>query len=281
MTSSFPLLPKDFEGDPELVAMHRATALEAINRTLRMSEIRCASFDEMLARIEHLWDDPYADEIVYRFSTEPLTENQYFALAESIRRLADEADGLPSPKKASVDRAIKRMLASMPAKAAAPVAEQWLEHKRKFRREIAYKILRVCGLTSGSGTTLLSVFNRTGDQECLRLIARFPIALAHVDVPSVMKLIEDDYWRMRLVQSAIMFDKSKAMLLANSYPVEFIHAIGRLKDETALPRIAEIFKANHDDLRVISIYAWALGQIKDINALMELKKHIEKLVSKI
>lgn len=276
MSTPFPSLPKNFANDPEMVAAHRAMAIEAINRTIRMSEIRCVPFDELLMRIEHLWDDPHAGEIAYRVCNEELSDNQYYALAESIRRLADEVDLLPSAQKSSPDRAIKRMLASMPAKVAAPVAEQWLEHKRKFRREVAYRVLRECGLTAASGPRLLDVFGRTGDQECLKLVARFPVAIGNMDVPSILEKIDEDYWRMRLVQAAIISNKTGAMALADSYPHEFLHAIGRLKDATVLPKLRDLFEKHSQELRFISLYAWVLGQIGAQNELLTLKAHVEK-----
>ena len=215
MSMNFPSLPERFANDPEMVAEHRRQALEAINRTIQMSEIRCVPFDDLLARIEHLWDDPQADQIVYRACKEKFSENQCYALAELIRRLADAVDLLPSEQKPSLDRAIKRMLADMPADIAAPVAEQWLEHKRKFRREIAYRVLRECGLTATSGTRLLDVFNRTGDQECLRLLARFPVAIENMDIPPILEKMDEYYWRMRLVQAALISNNTSAMVLAD------------------------------------------------------------------
>jgi hypothetical protein len=46
----------------------------------------------LLKRIEHLWDEHYAGEIVYRTCSEEFSDNQYYALAESIRRLADAVE---------------------------------------------------------------------------------------------------------------------------------------------------------------------------------------------
>jgi hypothetical protein len=141
MNRSNPDLPQEFAGNPVLVEAHRTMMLDEIDRTIRMAEIRCLPFDDMLRRIEHLWDDDAAGEIVYRACSEPLSQNQLCALAESVSRLAETVEGLPSTLKAKLDRAIKRILSRMPAEVAVPIAEPWLEHKRKFRREVAYHIL--------------------------------------------------------------------------------------------------------------------------------------------
>ena len=277
MSVNFPSPPERFANDPEIVAEHRRQALEAINRTIKMSEICCVTFDNLLARIERLWDDPDAGQIVYRVCNETLSENQCYALAESIRRLANAVDLLPSVQKASPDRAIKRMLVSMPAEIAVSVAEQWLEHKRKFRREIAYRLLRECDLTAASGARLLDVFSRTRDQECLRLLARSPAAIENMDIQPILENMDDYYWRMRLVQAALISNKTHAMALADSYPYEVLHSIGRLRDATVLPKLADLFATHSHDLQFVSLYAWVLGQLGAYTELLTLKAHVEKL----
>jgi hypothetical protein len=252
-------------------------AISEIKQTISMSEVRCLPFDELLRRIERLWEDPQASEIVYRACEENLSHNQLHALAESVRRLANAVDLLPSAHKASPDRAVKRMLARMPAEIAAPVAEQWLEHRRKFRRDIAYSVLRACGLTATSGVRLLETFNRTGDQECLKLIARNPVAIGDLNVPALIARTEDEYWQMRLVQAALVANRSKAMPLAESHPREFLHSVGRLKDMTLIPTIRQIFRQHSHDLQLLSLYAWVLGQLSEREVLEQLRIHVESL----
>jgi hypothetical protein len=270
-------LPEELANNPEIVTQHRAMIIDDINRTISMSEVRCLPFDELLSRIERLWEDTQASEISYRVCEETLSHNQFYALAESVQRLAKATDLLPSAYKASLDRAIRRMLARMPAEIAAPVAQQWLEHKRKLRREIAYGILRECGLTAASGPYLVSVFDRTGDQECLKLIARHPVAVGNLDIVPLLDKLEEAYWRMRLVQAAIISNKRKWMTLAESHPREFVHAVGRLRDVTLMSKLCELFKRHSENLDFLSLYGWALGQLGARTELAELKAHIEKL----
>jgi len=55
--------------------------------------------------------------------------------------------------------------------------------------------------------------------------------------------------------------KPKVMALADTYPSEFLHAIGRLKDATLRPKMRELFDKHSDDLKFLSLYAWVLGQL--------------------
>lgn len=273
--SRFPELPESLADNPEIVAEHRRMILDDIRRTIRMSEVRCLAFDEILRRIEQLWEDPQAGEIVWRVCEESLSHNQLHALAASVQQLADSVDRLPSACKASPDRAIRRILSRMPAEIAAPVAEQWLDHPRKFRREIAYRVLRDCGLTAASGKRLMEVFHRTGDQECLKLIARHPIAIGELDVPAILDAVTDEYWRTRVVQAALVSNRSTAMALADSHPREFLHSTGRLRDATLMPTLRQLFDRHSQDLSFLSLYAWALGQLEAHAELSQLKLHID------
>jgi hypothetical protein len=69
----------------------------------------------------------------------------------------------------------------MPADIAAPIAEPWLEHKHKFRREMAYRIFRGAGVPPEFDPRLLAAFKKNGDQQCLELVARYPAAVAATD----------------------------------------------------------------------------------------------------
>ncbi|MEQ9243729.1 hypothetical protein [Roseovarius indicus] len=270
-------MPEKLATNPDVAAAQRKMLLDDINRTISLSEARCLSFDTLLERVERLWEDPQASEIVYHLCEMSLSTNQEYALAESARRLADSAEYLPSSQKQRCDRAIKRILSRMQAKVAAPIAEQWLQHKRKFRREISYNILRKCGLTASSGPRLLDVFHATHDQQALELIARFPVAAGNIDIPTIIDQVDEEYWRMRMVQAALESDKEKALKLAELFPREFTNAAGRLKDTTLMPKLRELLIEHAEDLDFLSVYAWALGQFKASGDLKELKIHIDTI----
>ena len=71
--------------------------------------------------------------------------------------------------------------------------------------------------------------------------------------------------------------KPKAKVLADTYPSEFLHAIGRLKDATLRPKMRELFDKHSDDLKFLSLYAWVLGQLRASEQLAALKAHVENL----
>jgi hypothetical protein len=159
----------------------------------------------------------------------------------------------------------------MPAEIAGPIVEPWLEHKRKFRREIAYQVLRRCGITSEIGVRLVAIFQQTRDQECLRLLARNPTALLAAAPEIVVKLLDEEYWRMRVVQSLLAISIDRGAVLSASYPREFIWAAGRQRDPALLPAMRKLLADRQDDLDFVSLYAWALGQIGARDDLLQLR----------
>lgn len=270
-------LPAGFADHPELIALHRQMLMEEIDRTLSLAEVRSLSFDELLNSIEHLSDISNSAEIVFRACEYAPSLNQAYSLAESVRRLAEAVDGLPSRRKPPYDRAIMRILSRLPAEAVWPVVAPWLEHKRKFRREAAYAILRKTGIDETAGLRLLEVFENTGDQMALELIARNPLATRTLDIRQILPLFEDEYWRMRLVEAVLVDDEPRALILAADFPREFTHAVGRQKQKRLVPNLRSLFDLQSENLDFLSIYAWALGQLGALDEIVRLREHIERM----
>jgi hypothetical protein len=208
-----------------------------------------------------VWDDGSASQIVYRACQESFSDNQILALAESVRRLAHAAEDLPGSARSKALSAVRQILARMPMHIAGPIVEPWLTYKYKFRREIAYRIFRGTGVAAEVGPRLLAAFHRNGDQECLQLIVRSPAAVAAVDAADILALIEDDYWRMRIIEPLLKTKEFAGVSFSLFYPYEFAWAVGRNKDTALLPILASLFDSHSNDLDFSSMYVWAFGQL--------------------
>jgi hypothetical protein len=270
-------LPDEFANRPDLVAAHRQMQLAEIEHTIRLGEIRCLSFEVLLSRIERLWLDSAASELVFRLCEEDFSHNELHALGDAIRRLANVVENLPAATKSTMDRAIRRVLCRMPPEIACPIVEPWLEHKRKLRREIAYRVLRDVGVTTDVGPRLLAVFQRTYDQDALKLIARNPGAAASSDADAVLEGLDEEYWRMRMLEALLSVDPDRASALKSRYPREFVWAIGRKKAFEFLPVIKALSDSLTPDLDFLSLYGWALGQLGASDNLQQLKETIRLL----
>jgi hypothetical protein len=177
---------------------------------------------------------------------------------QAIKHLVKAADQLPPTQKTKAFNAVRRILSRMPADIAAPIAEPWLEHKHKFRREMAYRIFRGAGVPAEFGPRLLAAFKKNGDQQCLDLVARYPATVVANNTKVVAESITDRYWRMRVIQSLLISDAERGVSLSSAYPREFVWASGRQRDVTLLPILRGLFEANPGDLDFLSIYVWAL-----------------------
>jgi hypothetical protein len=93
------------------------------------------------------------------------------------------------------------------------------------------------------------------------LIARSPAAVAAVDAAELLALIEDDYWRMRVIEALLTMKEATGVSFSSLYPYEFAWAVGRSKDAALLPILASLFDNHSKDLDFLSKYVWALGQL--------------------
>jgi hypothetical protein len=166
----------------------------------------------------------------------------------------------------------------MPADIAAPIAEPWLEHKHKFRREMAYRIFRGAGVPPEFDPRLLAAFKKNGDQQCLELVARYPAAVAATGHTVLAESITDKYWKMRVIQSLLISDVERGVSLSSAYRREFVWASGRQRDVTLLPILRGLFEANPGDLDFLSIYVWVLGQLGATDELSRMRQLISQLL---
>ena len=139
---------------------------------------------------------------------------------------------------------------------------------------MAYQIFRRAGVPAEFGARLLEAFQKTGDQECLQLIARNPDATAATDALTVAELIDDEYWRARVIQSLLIADPEKGRASSAGYPREFVGAVGRQRDSSLLPIMRDLYATYSHDLEFLSLYVWALGRLGARQELAEIRKTI-------
>lgn len=80
---------------------------------------------------------------------------------------------------------------------------------------------------------------------------------------------------MRVVEGIVINDFSALSKVADNYPREFIHAIGRTKSKKHLELLKrQILKLRSDE--DIGLLIWSLGQIGAKPELLKLEKEIAK-----
>lgn len=251
--------------------------LADVERAIRMASIRTLSVSELMGRLPGLLDDDDRERIIYRFGEIQLTGEEGSALAVVVEYLAGEWERLPSSAKSRADAILNRLIRCVPEPNRCRLALTLLTHRRKKRREGAYKVLRDSGIPPEAIPDVVGLADSSPDQSLLEIIARNPAAVAAADEHYLLEQIEERYWRMRVVAALLSVAPVRAIALADDYPIEVVHAVGRLEAREHLASIRELFLANRDNARFLSIYAWALGRIGDEVHLTEVRTAMEDL----
>lgn len=74
-------------------------------------------------------------------------------------------------------------------------------------------------------------------------------------------------------------DREKALSLADQFPREFVHAVGRLEDVTLLPELKRMLQRFGSDLEFLSLYTWVLGKLRATEQLEALSPQIERQIT--
>jgi hypothetical protein len=257
------------------------TALEDIDKALRLAEIRALPLNDVLARVPTLLNDERREEILIRLQEESLSDEDAVGLADHVRRLADEWDRLPSRAKARGDATLMRLLRALPDEQCYPLALQFVKHPRKARRSAVYKILRGRELPADMAAELTAVYETTGDDVLLELIARNPPLVARTDETYLLDNIREPYWQMRVVEALLRAEPARAVKVAHDWPRGFVHAVGRAVSREHLPLLRELLRANAEDPEFLGIYTWALGRVGDADAFEELRRTVAELRKKL
>ena len=245
--------------------------LDKLGRTVRYAKLRCLSPTEIFDRIAGLDLDPEVTDYVYRISELRLTGSNLEHLLGAMKNLANRSESSSSKVRAKIDRILLRLVRLLPTDIGNNFAEPFVDHRLKSRRRWAYSSLRQKPISKIIAVKLANVFKQHGDQDALKLIARNPKRVTDVGGEFLLANINEEYWRARVVEALLDYDRPTALLIAKRYPFEFDHAVGRSGDDSLVSYLTDLFPANQDDMEFISIYAFALGKLGAIAELESLE----------
>ena len=263
--------------DPIYAAVRLEWAVAEVERALKMAEIRALPVAELLDRIPNLLDDDDREQIIYHLNEVEFDREEAAAFARITETVAGEWERLPSREKTRADAILARLIRRLPEPHRCRQALALLSHRRKRRREGAYKTLRDSGIPTDAIGDVLGLADVSPDQQLLELIARNPSAVAQADEHYLLENIEESYWRMRVVEALLRVAPERAIALGANYPIQLVHAIGRLAAREHLPVIRELFVEHRSDPHFLSIYAWALGRIGDQHDLKHVRSALGDL----
>ena len=176
---------------PDIRKLRVQRVLAELELTLRLGRIRCLGAAEIVARLPGIVEDSDQNELLIRLAELELTQEQIEAVANVVRMLAAYGDTLRSRDKPRVDVTIARIMKTLPKDTVNELVRPFLDHARRARREIAYKLLRHTGVTVEMADHLIGIFHRTGDEKMLELIARTASVMAEVDAEFLLRNFSD------------------------------------------------------------------------------------------
>jgi hypothetical protein len=191
-----------------------------------------------------------------------------------METLVQRADKAPPKLKKKIHYVLLRLVRALPSDAACRFAEPFVDHRLKTVRERAFSALRNKQISESIAEKLTNIFCTLGDQEALELIARNPERVPKVGGEFLLTNLTERYWRGRVLEALLRHDRSTAMMLADRFPFEFAHAVGRTEDRTLLEPLRGLFDAHSNSLEFLSIYAYALGKLSAKGDLESLEKYV-------
>jgi hypothetical protein len=243
---------KSFQEEHQLIELRRA---------IHYGLVRCLSVREIIDKICSIDVENDSIDYIKRLQEFTLSDSDFHYLADAMNALATRSEKANSRLKIKIDRVILRCVRLLPSELAAHFAEPYINHRRKARREWAYTALREKRISPEIAIKLREAFSERGDENALRLIARNPERVTEIGADFLMTNITEPYWRTRIIQALITYDRPKALALSREYPFEFAHAAGRSGDRSVLDSLRALFDANSHNPEFLSIYAYALGKL--------------------
>lgn len=242
-------------------------SLQELMRTIEFAKLRCLDFDCLVERLLESRNS-INTSVVNRLKEMSLSELEYKELVESCEELSERGRTGHASFREKVDRTINRILRILPNDMSYPFAISYLNDRLKRRRAWAYSAMRGKELAPNLLPELVDIFDQRKDQEALQLIARNPSLVIELDPDFLLSNLCDQYWRARTIEALLRGDRNAGLRVADEYPIEFAHAVGRLRDQSLLKPLTALLEHNATSIPFLSIYSYALGRM---GALAELE----------
>lgn len=238
----------------------------AIRKTLRsifLAEIQSLSPEDLIVKLDKIWEEPGSTEILERLKAIRLNAGQKRMLANKLSGLAVASETLPTRDRQRIDRILANLLKHLSAREALAITKPFLDHRRKSRREVAYSVIRWAGMDREAANKLLSQHEITGDERLLKIIVASKEIVHQMDVESLLKTFSDRYWQMRVFEALLATNNEVPLYLIERYSSEFVQAVGRLRHTSSISLLKRLFRKFRSNPQFLSLYAWALLQFEE------------------
>ncbi len=252
--------------------------IQELTRTIEFAKLRCLDFNCLTEKLLASSDN-IDTSIVNRLKEMSLSETENKRLVEVCDELSERARTGSSSFREKVDRTINRILRILPTYISYPFAIEYLSDSLKRRRAWAYTAMRGVELSPDLLPDLVEVFDQRKDQEALQFIVRNPPLVIELDPGFLLSNLNDQYWKARTIEALLQNDRDAGLRVADEYPIEFAHAVGRLRDQSLLKPLSALLEPNAMSIAFLSIYSYALGRLAAIDELERVSQYAKAIIS--
>jgi hypothetical protein len=266
---------KQADEDSILESLAKMQAINDARRTISLAKTRCLPWSALLERLRECRGED--SELVYVVIESSRTSEEDCALTETLREILESTES-PGPDRDRVERGVARMLRIVRPDISKALAMECLQHRRKSRRTIGFRAAANFEIDSDLTRFCLIRFSETSDDRFLKLLLNKPLHLEQVDPHQLIKeFADDEYWKMRVIESTLRADKQVGLRLSNSFPKPFIWAAGRLGLSGFIPEIKSLLASSNEAHLLLGIVAWAFGRFGVLSELEDLSRLVDNI----
>ncbi len=266
---------KEIAEESILGALAVMQAIDDARRTIALAKIRCLPFETLLRRLSDC--GAQESELVYVLIESARSADEDSALTAALDEILKSIDA-PNPDRDRGERNIARLLRTVRPEISKALAIDCLKHRRKSRRTIGFRAAANLEIDGDLTHFCLRRFSETDDDRFLKLILSRPLQLEQVSPDELIReFADDEYWKMRVIESTLRADQKVGLQLSNNSPKSFIWAAGRLGLSNFIPEIKGLLSSSNDAHSLLGIVAWAFGRFRAASELESLSQLVDDL----
>ena len=262
----------------------RQFQIEEAKRAVKLALVRTLSFQDLLRRYQEILTDDSPSEVIYAIQEKLVDAEMAEALAKAIRGHMTVAASASGKDRQRIDRYAALLIPVLPVEVRLPLLSEYLEDRRKTRREIGFRALKNSEIEPQLASYLRSRFFTTADTRFLKFALKVetPLTAAEADrMISAFGQEGDEYWCVRVIQSQLNVNRELALGFAGAHPKEFIWACGRSGNSSWIESIRQIIQAANDKVPLLGIAVWAFGKLGALEELKAMEAIISELESNV
>lgn len=256
-----------------------SSALTSLRWEINAYEWHFRDFNFLNEELMAIWESVYRESVIGELERRVLSGDQEELLVATLGSLIQASETVPSKQRQVIDRAIYRILYRLQTPSAAPLAVRCIASRRKKLRGAGFRYFKLHELDDASIEALLRLNESHPDPEISHLFVQSPRGVRSFGPSNLLLETEDEYWRMRVLQTVMGYSVEDACSYASEYPMEFLWAVGRVGCRECTGTIRAMRSTFGRNPRFLSLSLWALSQMGEPSEFVATLQAARQLLS--